>query len=56
MGFFSSLWKKGVEAPKVDGQSGDKAVSPWTLPHLVDTEKSQYLPEEENWHGFRQET
>jgi hypothetical protein len=28
----------------------------WTLPHLVDTEKSQYLPEEENWHGFRQET
>jgi len=31
-------------------------MSGWTLPHLVDTEKSQYLPEEENWHGFRQET
>jgi len=27
----------------------------WTLPHLVDTEKSQYLPEKENWHGCRQE-
>jgi len=28
----------------------------WTLPHLVDTEKSQYLPEKEDWHGCRQET
>jgi tetratricopeptide (TPR) repeat protein len=28
MGIFSSLRKKGVETPKVDGRSGDKAVSP----------------------------
>ena len=26
----------------------------WTSPHLIDKEKSQYLPEEEDWHGHRQ--
>jgi len=27
----------------------------WTLPHLVDTEKSQYLLTKEDWHGIGEE-
>jgi hypothetical protein len=27
----------------------------WTSPHLLDTEKSQYLPVKEDWHGQREE-
>lgn len=46
---------KKANASKFARDELTQAESAWTLPHLVDTEKSQYLLTKEDWHGIGEE-